>query len=141
MPASLAVGVEEQDFDEMAGQPAGERLQVVRRPAAHLQRRAGGWITLRIEDDGPGMSEDQIVNMGGAGGCGSTRRCRVPGWASTSSPISRKPTAAALIAGAAELGITLLCRCPRSPGSRVGRVRHQGPQPPPALARDGSPAR
>jgi signal transduction histidine kinase len=29
--------------------------------AAHLQRRAGGWITLRIEDDGPGMSEDQIA--------------------------------------------------------------------------------
>ena len=43
------------------GQPAGERLQVVRQRAAHLQRRAGGWITLRIEDDGPGMSEDQIA--------------------------------------------------------------------------------
>ena len=76
------------------GQPAGERLQVVRQRAAHLQRRAGGWITLRIGDDGPGMSEDQIAKGGAAGVRLDEKGAGLRALASTSSPISRKPIAA-----------------------------------------------
>ncbi|KUE79620.1 ATP-binding protein [Aeromonas schubertii] len=61
VPATLAVGVEEQDFDEMVGNLLENAYkwssQRIRVSTAEL----GGWITLRIEDDGPGMTEDQMA--------------------------------------------------------------------------------
>lgn len=60
VPASLAVGVEEQDFDEMVGNLLENAYkwssQYIRVSTAEL----GDWISLRIEDDGPGMSEDEM---------------------------------------------------------------------------------
>ena len=118
VPANLAVGVEEQDFDEMVGNP-GERLQVVRQRAAHLQRRAGGWITLRIGDDGPGMSEDQIAKAV-LRGCASTRRCRVPGLGLNIVSIWRKPIVAVSSWGGPRLG-GLALPLPAQGGQGLGR--------------------
>ena len=112
VPVNLAVGVEEQDFDEMVGNLLENAFKVVRQRAAHLQRRAGGWITLRIGDDGPGMSEDQIAKAV-LRGCASTRRCRARALASTSSRISRKPTAAVSSWGGPRLGLAASLSLPK----------------------------
>ena len=61
VPANLAVGVEEQDFDEMVGNLLENAFKWSASQLRISSAELGGWITLRIEDDGPGMSEDQIA--------------------------------------------------------------------------------
>ena len=61
VPANLAVGVEEQDFDEMVGNLLENAFKWSRGKLRVSSAELGGWISLRIEDDGPGMSEDQIA--------------------------------------------------------------------------------
>lgn len=61
VPANLAVGVEEQDFDEMVGNLLENAFKWSASELRISSAELGGWITLRIEDDGPGMSEDQIA--------------------------------------------------------------------------------
>ncbi|HAU4963612.1 TPA: sensor histidine kinase, partial [Aeromonas hydrophila] len=61
VPATLAVGVEEQDFDEMVGNLLENAFKWSAGRLRISSAELGGWITLRIEDDGPGMSEDQIA--------------------------------------------------------------------------------
>ncbi|PJG59587.1 ATP-binding protein [Aeromonas cavernicola] len=61
VPADLAVGVEEQDFDEMVGNVLENAFKWSASQLRISSADLGGWITLRIEDDGPGMSEDEIA--------------------------------------------------------------------------------
>ena len=61
VPVNLAVGVEEQDFDEMVGNLLENAFKWSASELRISSAELGGWITLRIEDDGPGMSEDQIA--------------------------------------------------------------------------------
>ncbi|MGL5226464.1 MAG: sensor histidine kinase, partial [Aeromonas sp.] len=56
VPANLAVGVEEQDFDEMVGNVLENAFKWSATGLRVSSAELGGWITLRIEDDGPGMS-------------------------------------------------------------------------------------
>lgn len=61
VPATLAVGVEEQDFDEMVGNLLENAYKWSAGRLRVSSAELGGWISLRIEDDGPGMTEDQIA--------------------------------------------------------------------------------
>ncbi|ENY70839.1 ATP-binding protein [Aeromonas diversa] len=61
VPATLAVGVEEQDFDEMVGNLLENAYKWSAGQIRVSTAELGGWITLRIEDDGPGMTEEQMA--------------------------------------------------------------------------------
>ncbi|MGL5947623.1 MAG: ATP-binding protein [Aeromonas sp.] len=61
VPAQLAVGVEEQDFDEMVGNVLENAFKWAQANIRISTAELGGWISLRIEDDGPGMSEGEIA--------------------------------------------------------------------------------
>lgn len=61
IPINLAVGVEEQDFDEMVGNLLENAYKWSTRQLRVSTAELGDWISLRIEDDGPGMSEEQMA--------------------------------------------------------------------------------
>lgn len=61
VPRELTVACEQQDFDEMAGNLLDNAFRWARgKVEVHTQSNDGRWVSIVIEDDGPGLRVDQM---------------------------------------------------------------------------------
>ena len=64
VPREIAVACEQQDFDEMAGNLLENAFRWARsKVEVHAQKNDGRFVTIVIEDDGPGLRPDQIPQV------------------------------------------------------------------------------
>ena len=93
---------ERQDFEEMLGNLLDNACKWARQKVflkveqAAWQRGQRRQLVVTVEDDGPGLTAEQMARIGKRG-CVSMRRSPARGWGSPSSPTSSTPIAAGSI--------------------------------------------